>query len=249
MSWSQLRRAASDADVVACQAPQRQIASSAASHRNSGRQAARSRSNAVRVAQQQVQPRRNVLDAMDEDGEVHARRPPHTVPRRPRARQDTREHVDECRTVDRRPPVEGDGAPALQQERTRVDLTIAPGLLIVSGQPARRHTRSPWIFGGPSDLVDERPLDVILAQLTRAARPLAARDGVDELSHGLLRAIERLSGGHRHDAAGLFAFGFDEVLLAIDAGHRRDRAVRPRRQQRGTPPDEPGGDRHAPRLA
>ena len=29
--------------------------------------------------------------------------------------------------VDRRAPVEGDGAPALQQKRTRLDLTIAPG--------------------------------------------------------------------------------------------------------------------------
>ena len=38
-------------------------------------------------------------------------------------------------------------------------------------------------------------------------------------------------------------FGFGEVLVAIDAGHR-DRTVRPRRQQSGTPSDERGGGRH-----
>jgi len=41
--------------------------------------------------------------------------------------------------------------------------------LIVRGQLRARRTRSPWIFGGPRDLVDERPGDVILAQLTCAA--------------------------------------------------------------------------------
>ena len=75
------------------------------------------------------------------------------------------------------------------------------------------------------DLVDERPLDVVLAQPIRVARPLATWDAIDELSHGVLGAIGRLRGGYRHDAAGLFAFSFGEILLAIDAGHRRDRAV------------------------
>jgi hypothetical protein len=66
-------------------------------------------------AHQQVQPRRELLDAVDEDGEMNARRPPHTVPRCSRAGQDTRQHVDECRAVDRRAAVEGDRAPTLQQ--------------------------------------------------------------------------------------------------------------------------------------
>src|SRR3954462_7146132 len=109
---------------------------------------------------------------MNEDGEVNARRPPETGPRRHRsrrARQEAREHVNKCGAVDRRAAIEGDGAAALQEERTRVDLTIAMGLLIVRGQRRVRPTRSPWIFGGPRDLVDERPRDVILAQLTCAA--------------------------------------------------------------------------------
>ena len=115
-------------------------------------------------------PGGNVLDAMDKDGEVHARSPPRTGPRRRRARQDTREHVDECGAVDRRAPIEGDGAASLQQKRTRVDLDDRDGRwLIVRGQRRARLTRSPWIFGGPRDLVDERPRDVILAQLTCAA--------------------------------------------------------------------------------
>src|SRR5262245_23969373 len=103
---------------------------------------------------------------MNKDGEVHAWSPPRTGPRRLRARQDTREHVDECGAVDRRVPIEGDGTAPLQQERTGVDLTIAMDLSIVAGQLRARPTRSPWIFGGPRDLVDERPRDVILAQLT-----------------------------------------------------------------------------------
>src|SRR5689334_13547189 len=88
----------------------------------------------VRITEQQVQPRRNVLDAMDKDGEVHAWSPPCTGPRRRRARQDTREHVDESGSVDRRAPIEGDGAAPPQQKRTRVDLAIAMDPLIVCGQ-------------------------------------------------------------------------------------------------------------------
>src|SRR3954466_13551232 len=106
---------------------------------------------------------------MDKDGEMHARSPPHTRPRRRCAGQDTREDLDECGAVDRRAPIESDGAASLQQKRTRVDLTIATGLLIVRGERCASRTRSPWIFGGPRNLVDERPRDVILAQLTCAA--------------------------------------------------------------------------------
>src|SRR5580765_4833087 len=109
---------------------------------------------------------------MDKDGEVHAWSPPQTGPRRHRsrgARQDARQHANKCGAVDRRAPIEGDGAASLQQKRTRVDLTIAMGLLMVRGQPRAVLTRSPWIFGGPRYLVDERPRDVSLAQLTCAA--------------------------------------------------------------------------------
>ena len=100
------------------------------------------------------------------------------------------------------------------------------------GPPA--HVGPPGICGRPRDLVDERPLDVVLAQLTRAARPLAARRPLDEQADDRpcsgARTVRRRR--ERQDAAGLFAFGFDEVLVAIDAGHRGDRIVRPRGQQR-----------------
>src|SRR3954466_11521697 len=106
---------------------------------------------------------------MDKDGEMHARSPPHTRPRRRCAGQDTREDIDECGAVDRRAPIEGDGAASLQQKRTRVDLPIAMGLLIVRRQVRATPSRAPWIFGGPRDLVDERPRDLSLAQLLRAS--------------------------------------------------------------------------------
>src|SRR5258707_1220407 len=48
---------------------------------------------------------------------------------------------------------------------------------------------------------------------------------------------------HRDEAAGVFAFGFEEILIAIETGHRRNVVVRPRWLQRRAPSDEPGGDR------
>ena len=80
---------------------------------------------------------------------------------------------------------------------------------------------------------------MILAQLTCVARPLAPADGVDELSHSFLGAIARFRGGHRHDAAGFFAFGFDEVLA-------RDRCRSPPRWRGAT---TPAAARHATRRA
>ena len=97
---------------------------------------------------------------------------------------------------------------------------------------------------GSSDFLDERPLDVVLAQLARPARPLATRDGSRELVRDIGRPLERRRGGQRHDASGLFAFGVDEVLVAIDAGRRANRALRPRGQERRAPPGEAGGDGH-----
>ncbi len=132
----------------------------------------------------------------------------------------------------------------MQEERTRVDPAVPSGRLIVRGQKDRRHARPPRVFSGLCDLIDKRPFDVILTQLIRVARPVATWDGVDKVAHGFLGAIERFC-GDRQDAAGLFAVGLGEICLAIDAGHRRDRAVGPRRQQHGPPPDEGGGDRHS----
>jgi len=44
----------------------------------------------------------------------------------------------------------------------------------------RSRHRAAAIFGLACDLVDERPLDVVVAQLTRAAHPGAAPHGIEE---------------------------------------------------------------------
>ena len=88
-------------------------------------------------------------------------------------------------------------------------------------------------YRGSSDLVDERPVDVILAQLAawpdhrpapRLDKPVCARE-----------RIRAAGGAERHDAAGLFAFGLNEILVAVHAGQRRDCTVWPGRQQGGAP--------------
>src|SRR5262245_2162280 len=113
---------------------------------------------------------------------------------------------------------------------------------MMCAQANRGCTRPPRIFSGPCDVVDERPCDVVLTQLTGAARPLTTMEGIDELSHVFLSAVQGFSSGHCHDAARLFVFGVDEVLITVDAGHRRDGAVRPCRQEHGSPSDDAGGE-------
>jgi hypothetical protein len=142
---------------------------------------------------------------MDEDREVHPWRPPHAVERCTRARKDTRKHVDEGRTIDRRPPVEGDGAPALQQECTGLDWTLASDLLIVSGRPTCQDIRSPRVLTGPSDLADKRPFDVILIDCDgRVASDLvhyAAKSGTAQTKGLLADQLRRT----------------DALVLAVDA--------------------------------
>ena len=59
---------------------------------------------------------------------------------------------------------------------------------------------------------------MVLAQLTRAARPFGACDGVERTLSAVSRGVSSGVRGNRDDAAGLFTFGFDEILVAIDAG-------------------------------
>ena len=179
---------------------------------------------------------------------MNARRPPDTGPRRPRARQHAREHVDEGCPADRRPAVECDRAPALhaaaRAHRSARGGPLGPcfGPRGPVGPVGTRRVRCLRV--ARADFVDERPLDVILAQLTRAARPLAARDGGGEPFRRVARALERRRGGQRHDARRLFALGFDEVFVAVDARGRGNRTLRPGGQQRGAPSGEAGGDGH-----
>ena len=53
--------------------------------------------------------------------------------------------------------------------------------------------------------------------------------------------------GDQQQAGGLFALGLDEILVAIDPGNRRDRAVRPRRQHRRAPSAQARRETRAPR--
>ncbi len=75
--------------------------------------------------------------------------------------------------------------------------------------------QSALIASGLGDLVDERPLDVVLAQLARAAVPAAAGDGhgqalvEDATRHGTAREGEQ--------APGLLALGIDVVFVPVQA--------------------------------
>ena len=85
-------------------------------------------------------------------------------------------------------------------------------------------------FGRARNFVDERPLDMIDAQLTGVTEPSPALDALDKLSTALVREIRAAGRGDRHQGAGLLALGPDEVLIAIDTRERGDRAMRPGRQ-------------------
>ena len=115
---------------------------------------------------------------------------------------------------------------------------------IMIGQGGRRHIRPARIFGGSCDLVDERPLNVILAQLTRVTGPPAVWDAVGEPSHSALGASRRSRGGYRHDAAGVLVFRLREVLVAIRAVTAAIARCDHAGSEGGTPSDERGSGRH-----
>jgi hypothetical protein len=97
---------------------------------------------------------------------------------------------------------------------------------------------------GSSDFVDERPLDVILAQLARAARPAACANGLDERrAIPSLKAVRYETGRLDYEqAAGLFPFRLEEVLVSIKPGERGDLTMRPLRQDTRAPSAQLGGN-------
>src|SRR5207247_9107003 len=80
-------------------------------------------------------------------------------------------------------------------------------------RPARaRPASSPRLAG---DLVDDRPLDVILAQLIGPPRPFSGTNRVDE--HRRARSIgETDVASDIQQTPRLFALGFDIVPIAVD---------------------------------
>ena len=99
------------------------------------------------------------------------------------------------------------------------------------------------VFGGARDLVDERPLDVVLAQLAGAAGPRPAAGRVHQRRERGRRG-RRLARAHQEHAAGLFALGIGVVGVPIEAEEPCDRALRAARDERRPPPREPGGQPH-----
>ena len=97
------------------------------------------------------------------------------------------------------------------------------------GQRLRRKPGSSGIVCRPRDFVDERPRDVVLAQLARVPGPAAGRHGLHQLAHHVRRARERFRAGDRDEATGILRFSVSEVMLAPGACHCRDRPVRPLR--------------------
>ena len=91
-----------------------------------------------------------------------------------------------------------------------------------------------FVDRGARDLVDECPLNVILAQLTGAAPPSPVSHAVEQPA-SVARDGMRGRRGDRDDAARFFALGLDEILFSIDAGERRDRCLRPGGQHDGAP--------------
>src|SRR5438128_594245 len=102
------------------------------------------------------------------------------------------------------------------------------------------------ICRGARNLVDERPLHVVFAQLTGTSAPTPAPHGLDERATNVLRAaryrrrygVGTSNGEH---AAGLLSLGVDEILVAIDAGKSAHVRMRPVRQHRRAPADKRGG--------
>src|SRR5580765_2723306 len=72
------------------------------------------------------------------------------------------------------------------------------------------------------DLVDERPLDVVLAQLTGAPFPLPHRDALDQRGGWTVDAARRPGMLDRQHARRFLAFRLEEIVVTIDPGQRRD---------------------------
>jgi hypothetical protein len=73
------------------------------------------------VAKIRVHARRHALDAMDEEDQVHLRRPIDRIPWR-RAWTETREHREEGVARQSRPRIEGDGTPPFENHVPRTNI-------------------------------------------------------------------------------------------------------------------------------
>ena len=82
------------------------------------------------------------------------------------------------------------------------------------------------------------PVDVVVAQLARAARPRSSAHGVEERGATILATevapCVRLAGadeaagcGHEQQATRLFSLRVDVVQVAIDSDERRNLLLRP----------------------
>src|SRR5262249_43004511 len=116
------------------------------------------------IAHEQIKSRLHFVDAVNEQRQVNPRVPPQRIPRRGLSRHRALQDREEAVRGDRRGAVERDGAAPLQDELARVRRVEGSGMVFCRliektipdpSLPARR-------FG---DLVDERPLHVVFAQL------------------------------------------------------------------------------------
>ena len=132
----------------------------------------RRRGSANGLRAQDVHPRLDVVDAMHEQDEVNAWRPPQRIPRRAVRRHRSCEHAEECVARDRCLTVERNRAAPLQDDPRRIDSAVWD-----RSRLERRGGDSGCIDvtrRGLDDLVNECPLNVTFAQLTGAAGPAAS---------------------------------------------------------------------------
>src|SRR3954470_12417638 len=93
------------------------------------------------------------------------------------------------------------------------------------------------------DLVDERPLHVIFAQLVRTTGPLAHPGSSSQPRACGRKARGHLAGYHREHPTRFLPFSIDEVLVTADAGDRGDIGVGPFGEENRPPPEQRRGER------
>ena len=192
----------------------------ARSKRKSRRRRGREARRGFRVAREQVEPRREALHAVDEEGEVDPRRERQRVPRRVRPRERPGEDPEEAVAREDRLAVERLRAPPRPDHGARVPGRAARGRRgpREGGRPRRGEARAARRRRG---LPDHRPVLVVGRENIRGPPPRCRG------SRGGPFGPER---GRRHggDQLRLLALArLREVLVAGKAEQRRDVVVGP----------------------